>query len=170
MKSWAICSRNSHSCIIGRWEFLYNHQEMPSWAKGRGLTHGTFNQWFLSWWWYQHWLINRFQKLCLDKKSYRSVSCFSADVKKIMKWAASWQNQQNDKCAQRRLRSAWAFTQSQSDQSSLSAWRKLGSLATHWARSENSDQTGRMPRLIWVFAVRSRFVCFVMRQLRCGMK
>ena len=38
--------------------------------------------------------------------------------------------------------------------SSLSAWRKLGSLATHWGHSEDSDQTGRMPRLIWVFAGR----------------
>ena len=36
-------------------------------------------------------------------------------------------------------------------ESSLSAWRKLGSLATHWVHSEDSDQTGRMPRLIWVF-------------------
>ena len=27
-------------------------------------------------------------------------------------WAASWQNQQNDLCTQRRLRSAWASTQS----------------------------------------------------------
>ena len=36
-------------------------------------------------------------------------------------------------------------------ESSLSAWRKLGSLATHWAHSEDSDQTGRMPRLSWVF-------------------
>ena len=45
-------------------------------------------------------------------------------------------------CAQRRLRSTWA----------LSAWRKLGSLATHWAHSKDSDQTGRMARLIWVFA------------------
>ena len=36
-------------------------------------------------------------------------------------------------------------------ESSLSAWRKLGSLATHLAHSEDSDQTGRMPRLIWVF-------------------
>ena len=33
-------------------------------------------------------------------------------------------------------------------ESSLSAWRNLGSLATHWAHSEDSDQTGRMPRLI----------------------
>ena len=37
-------------------------------------------------------------------------------------------------------------------ESSLSAWRSTGSLATHWAHSEDSDQTGRMPRLIWVFA------------------
>ena len=37
-------------------------------------------------------------------------------------------------------------------ESSLSTWRKLRSLATHWAHSEDSDQTGRMPRLIWVFA------------------
>ena len=39
-------------------------------------------------------------------------------------------------------------------ESSLSAWRKLGSLAIRWAHSEDSDQTGRMPRLIWVFAGR----------------
>ena len=60
-------------------------------------------------------------------------------------WASSWQNQQNGMCAQRRLRPVWS-------ESSLSAWRKLGSLATHWAHSKDSDQTGQMPRLIWVFA------------------
>ena len=37
-------------------------------------------------------------------------------------------------------------------ESSLSAWRKLGSLATHLAHSNDSGQTGRMPRLTWVFA------------------
>ena len=48
----------------------------------------------------------------------------------------------------------------------MSAWRKFESLATHWAQSEDSDQTGPMPRLIWVFAGRTcHFVCFVMRQL-----
>ena len=56
-------------------------------------------------------------------------------------------------CAQRRLRSAGASTQS--DQSSMSAWRNLGSLAFHWAHSEDSDQTGRMPRLIRVFPGRT---------------
>ena len=51
-------------------------------------------------------------------------------------------------------------------ESSLSTWRKLGSLATHWAHSEGSDQTGRMPRLIWVFAGRKgHYVGFVMRRL-----
>ena len=35
-------------------------------------------------------------------------------------------------------------------ESSLSA-KKLGSLATHCAHSEDTDQTGRMPRVIWVF-------------------
>ena len=37
-------------------------------------------------------------------------------------------------------------------ESLLSAWRNLGSLATHWAYSVDSDQTGQIPRLIWVFA------------------
>ena len=44
-------------------------------------------------------------------------------------WAASWQNKHNGVCAQPRLRSAWASALS--DQSSLSAWRNLGPLATH---------------------------------------
>ena len=33
-------------------------------------------------------------------------------------------------------------------ESSLSAWWKLGALATHRAHSKDSDQTGRMSRLI----------------------
>ena len=78
----------------------------------------------------------------------------SSDMIKPTKWL----------CAQQRLslgiRSVWS-------ESSLSAWRKLGSLATHSAHSEDSDQTGRMPRLKWVFAGRSHFVGFVMSQLRC---
>ena len=48
-------------------------------------------------------------------------------------------------------------------ESLLSAWRKLGSLATHWARSEDSDQTGRMPRLIWVFAGRTLILLVLSR-------
>ena len=88
----------------------------------------------------------------------------------IRKWiriqhvSPSCQNQQNGMCAQQRLGSAWASAES--DQSSLSAWRKLRSLATHWAHSKDSDQTGQMPRLIWVFAGRTdQFVSFVTRRL-----
>ena len=66
-------------------------------------------------------------------------------------WAATWQNQQYGLCAHRRLKVSPGIHPVWSE-SSLSAWRKLGSLATHWAHSEDSDQTGQMPRLIWVFA------------------
>ena len=64
------------------------------------------------------------------------------------------------------LRSIWASTLS--DQSSLSARRNLGSVATHRVHSEDSDQTVRMPRLICVFAVHTyHFVCFVLLRLNC---
>ena len=53
--------------------------------------------------------------------------------------------------------------------SSLSSWRSLGSLNIHWAHSENSDLSGRMPRLICVFAGRTgHFVGFVMLRLQFG--
>ena len=45
---------------------------------------------------------------------------------------------------------------------------QLRSLATHWVHSENSDQTGQMPRLIWIFARQSHFVGFVMSRLTCS--
>ena len=45
-------------------------------------------------------------------------------------------------------------------ESSLSAWRNPGSLATHWAHSEDSDQIGRMPRLIWVFLLGAHSFCW----------
>ena len=44
--------------------------------------------------------------------------------------------------------------------SSLAAWRKLGSLATHWVHSKDTDQTGRSLR--WAH---SHFVGFVTRGL-----
>ena len=68
-------------------------------------------------------------------------------------------------------------------ESSLSAWRKLWSLATHWAHSKDSDKTGRMKKA-WVFSkdwldwadaqadlslrlAHSHFVGFLMRRLIC---
>ena len=74
--------------------------------------------------------------------------------------ATAWQNQQNGLWSQGRLRSAWGSTRS--DQSSLFAWRSVGSLATPRAHSE----VGRMSRLIWVSTGRTcHFVGFVMRRL-----
>ena len=63
-------------------------------------------------------------------------------------WAAAWQNQQNGMCAQWRLRSARAFAQS--DQSSLCTQRVAKDLSFLHADSKDFDQTGWMPRLIWV--------------------
>ena len=60
-------------------------------------------------------------------------------------WAALWQNHNV---------AVWP-------EASLSTWRKLGSLATHWVHSKDSDQTGQMPRLIWFFAGR-RVILFVL--------
>ena len=57
------------------------------------------------------------------------------------------------------LRPVWS-------ESSVSAWRNIGSSDTHWAHCKVSDQTKRMQRLIWVFAGhKGRFVGFVMRWL-----
>ena len=82
----------------------------------------------------------------------------------ILKWAASWLNQLNDLAPSK-----------DSDQPGHPPSLIKSSLCSHWvaedpsflhADSEDSDQTGRMPRLIWVFAGRTcHFVGFVMRRL-----
>ena len=77
----------------------------------------------------------------------------------IQIWAASWQNEQND-CTQWRLRSAWASAQT--DHLRCPHEESLGPKLPieHTAKT---DQTGRMPRLIWVFAgCTCHFVGFVM--------
>ena len=54
-----------------------------------------------------------------------------------------------------------------SDSSLCTQWVAKGPSFLH-SDSEGSDQTGRMPRLIWVFAGRKgHFVGFVMRRLIC---
>ena len=71
---------------------------------------------------------------------------------------------QNDLCAQRRPRSAWAS--SQSIQSSLCALRIAQDPRFLHAGSEDSGQTGQMPRLIRVFVVPTGpFVVFVVQWL-----
>ena len=87
-------------------------------------------------------------------------------------------------CAQQRLRSAWASTRSDQSLPCALIWLAKDPRFLH-ADSEDSDQTGRMPRLVWVFAGRTatllvllwgewvftgrtgHFVGFVMRRLKC---
>ena len=76
----------------------------------------------------------------------------SRDMTKPTKWV----------CAQRRLRSAWVSAQS--NLSSLCAqWVAKGPRFLH-ADSKDSDQTVRIPRLIWVFAGRT-LTSFVLSKL-----
>ena len=63
----------------------------------------------------------------------------SRDMTKPTKWL----------CAQRRLRSAWVI------RVFAVRMKKAWVLSYRWAHSEDSDQTGRLPRLIWVFAGRT---------------
>ena len=65
-------------------------------------------------------------------------------------------------CTKRRLRSAWASAQSD-QRLRCPHENNLGSLATHLAHSKDSDQTGRMPRLIWVFAGRTVILLILSR-------
>ena len=52
-------------------------------------------------------------------------------------------------------------------ESSLALWRNIGILATHWVHSGDAHQTGRMHRLIWVFAEHiCHFVGFVMMRFK----
>ena len=81
--------------------------------------------------------------------SRHSMFAYMCHVKSI--WAGAQHFSQLYKCAQWRLRSACPFPRA--DQSSLSAWRRLGS--THRTSCEDSDQTARQRRLIWVFAGRT---------------
>ena len=94
--------------------------------------------------------VQRFKSNCAGRKNI---------------WAASWQNQQNWHVRPAKTQISLGICPVWSE-SSLSTWRKLGSLATNWACSEDSDLTGWMPRLIWVFAgCTCHFVGFVMRWL-----
>ena len=62
-------------------------------------------------------------------------------------WAMTWHNQQCG-CAPSKTQISLGICPVWLE-SSLSAWRKLRSSVTYWAHCEDSDQTGRLSRLIW---------------------
>ena len=74
--------------------------------------------------------------------------CFTEHLSCIMTKPTKWHVRPAKTQISLGIRPDWS-------ESSLSAWRRLGSLATHWVHSEDSDQTGQMPRLVWVFAGRT---------------
>ena len=80
-------------------------------------------------------------------KSARSTS-FS---QQHQNWAAAQQKQQNHMCAHRILRSACTSAQSDQSQSLRCELRTQG----FFMRTAKTDQTGRLPMLIWVFAERT---------------
>ena len=88
-------------------------------------------------------------------QKYVCVSCFSSEksigivgryyyLSRLMTKPTKWHVRPAKTQISLGIRPVWS-------ESSLSAWRKLVSLATHWAQSQDSDQTGR----IWVFAGRT---------------
>ena len=91
--------------------------------------------------------------LCLGRLPIRdffndpSALCLSDLVPGPYIWAATWQNNKLTVCpAKTGIRPVW------SESSLCAQWIAKGPIFLH-ADSEDSDQTGRMPRLIWVFAM-----------------
>ena len=79
--------------------------------------------------------------------------------------AASRQNQQNGIYAQRKTQISLGICPVWSESLLCAQWVAKAPSFFH-VGSEDSDQTGHMPRLIWVFAGRTcHFVIFVMRRL-----
>ena len=73
---------------------------------------------------------------------------FISDLSRLMTKPTTWHMRPAKTQISLGIRPVWS-------ESLLSAWKKLESLATHWVHNEDSDQTGRMPRLFWVFAGRT---------------
>ena len=94
-----------------------------------------------------HWNLTFYCEYKTEAKTV--IMNMGRDMTKPTKWV----------CAQRRLRSAW--TSAQSDQSLLCVQCVAKDPRFLRADSEDSDQTGRMPRLIWVFAGRTLILLFL---------
>ena len=74
-------------------------------------------------------------------------------------WAASWQSQQNYLCGQAKTRLSLGICPVWSE-SSLSAGRKLGSLATHWPHSEDWSDRADAQADLSLRSAHISFCCF----------
>ena len=109
----------------------------PLWCRMSMTIFRTYSNWF-------HTLSKEIARLCLfpvNKSTWQLL------LRRQVEPRHDKTNKMSVRPAKTQIRPVWS-------ESSLAAWRKLGSLATHGAYSEDTDQTGRMPRLIWVFAWR----------------
>ena len=96
------------------------------------------------------------------QKAQGTVHHWKLSVHETPIWAVARQNQQINMCAQQRLR-LWASAQSDHSLRCLHYEILTRSSTTNLAHSEDSCQTRRMPRLIWVFTgCIGHFVGFVM--------
>ena len=79
--------------------------------------------------------------------------CFCYSLLANASWAATWQNQQNE-CARSEDSDRHVHPPSLSESSMCAHWVAKYPSVLH-ADSEDPDQVGRMPRLIWVLAGRT---------------
>ena len=93
-------------------------------------------------------------KLCgQDGLSHSCCSLTPIKCMEPIKWTATWQNQQSE-CAPAKAQISLGVCPVWSESSLCAQWVAKGPRFLH-ADSEDSDQTGRMPRLVWVFAGRT---------------
>ena len=150
-----ICGSYSCQTFLNQTNHLYNVQE-----KHLPYQHSVFMFIFLEivlselwqlgyiYIWYYVWFyfLNCYQTFLLPV-TYLSGSCFL--LFKINFYCGGnmslyMTKPTNDLCPQQRLRSAWSLL------SSLSTWRRFG-LELPKKVHNDFDQTGWMPRLIWIF-------------------
>ena len=127
-----------------QWHFVLSSIKSPSWwkIKARSIlqsTHSTHcNLLCLRW---------RVAPITISGRNSHLATKWLAQIV----WAGIQYFVQDCMSAQRRIRSACAGW----SESLLCARGRFGSLATHKAPSEDSDQPVRMRRLIWVFSGRT---------------
>ena len=136
---------------------LWKAWQCPFQLKRFLLKHVVFQQNMLNYvkdfkskilpWSTHHWLINLKLMHWFSCRQANKTIVFQ-ELSRLMKKPTKWPVHPAKTQISLDIHPIWS-------ESLLSAWRKLRSLATHWVHSEDSDQTGRMPRLIWVFAGRT---------------
>ena len=89
--------------------------------------------------------LERVQLFCRDCWPFSGTFISQADLSCLVTKPTKWHVRPEKTGISLSTRPVWS-------EFWLSAWRVFGSIATHWAHSENTDQTGQMSRLIWVFA------------------